>query len=96
MAMELYGADDPIRDFEATTPFRIIDADGGVSMEIDIPFVDKSELDVLRTGHEIYIQVGPYRRSFILPAALHRREVTRARLDGGTLTISFSDPDARS
>ncbi|MEX1125480.1 MAG: ArsA family ATPase [Acidimicrobiia bacterium] len=96
MASELYGDQDPIKDFVATRPFRIVDADGGVSMEIDIPFVDKSELDVFRTGHEIYIQVGPYRRSFILPDALHRREVTRARLEGGTLTVSFSDPDARS
>jgi len=96
MASELYGDQDPIKDFVATTPFRIVDANGGVSMEVDIPFVDKSEIDVLRSGHEIYIQVGPYRRSFILPDALHRREVTRARLEGGTLTVSFSDPDKRS
>lgn len=96
MASELYGDQDPIKDFVATRPFRIVDANGGVSMEVDIPFVDKSELDVFRSGHEIYIQVGPYRRSFILPDALHRREVTRARLERGTLTVSFSDPDARS
>jgi len=96
MATELYGDQDPIKDFVATRPFRIVDAIGGVSMEVDIPFVDKSELDVFRTGHEIYIQVGPYRRSFILPDALHRRQVTRARLEAGTLTVSFSDPDARS
>jgi HSP20 family molecular chaperone IbpA len=65
-------------------------------MELDIAFVDKSEIDVYRSGHELYIQVGPYRRSFILPDALRRREVGRARLDGGTLTVSFSDPDAGS
>jgi arsenite-transporting ATPase len=96
MSDELYGHLDPIFDFSATQPFRILDDDGGVTMEVDIPFVDKSDLDVYRHGHEIYIQVGPYRRSFILPDALHRREVTRARLDGGTLRVSFSDPDARS
>jgi arsenite-transporting ATPase len=96
MASELYGEHDPIADFVATRPFRIIDGPDGVSMEVDIPFVEKSDLDVYRHGHEIYIQVGPYRRSFILPDALHRREVTRARLDEGTLTVSFSDPDARS
>ncbi|MGH8941544.1 MAG: ArsA family ATPase [Acidimicrobiia bacterium] len=96
MAGELYGERDPIADFTATHPFRIIEADGGLAMEMDIPFVDKTDLDVYRHGHELYIQVGPYRRSFILPDALHRREVTRARLDEGTLTISFADPDARS
>jgi arsenite/tail-anchored protein-transporting ATPase len=96
MAGELYGQRDPILDFTATQPFRIIEVDGGVAMEMDIPFVDKTDLDVYRHGHELYIQVGPYRRSFILPDALHRREVTRARLDEGTLRVSFADPDARS
>jgi arsenite-transporting ATPase len=96
MYAELYGDTDPIAGFTATHPFRIVDSDAGITMEIDIPFVEKSDLDVYRTGHELYIQVGPYRRSFILPDALHRREVTRARLEGGTLTVSFSDPDGRS
>jgi len=96
MSGELYGDADPIFDFHATHPFRIVDAEGGLTMEMDIPFVEKSDLDVYRNGHELFIQVGPYRRSFILPDALHRREVTRARLDDGTLTVSFSDPDARS
>ncbi|MGH8913717.1 MAG: ArsA family ATPase [Acidimicrobiia bacterium] len=95
MSRELYGETDPIFDFHATHPFRIVDSDGGLTMEMDIPFVEKSDLDVYRHGHELYIRVGPYRRSFVLPDALHRREVTRARLDGGTLTVSFSDPDAR-
>jgi arsenite-transporting ATPase len=96
MYSELYGERDPIVGFTATHPFRIVDSASGITMEMDIPFVDKSDLDVYRTGHELYVQVGPYRRSFILPDALHRREVTRARLDGGTLTVSFSDPDKRT
>jgi arsenite-transporting ATPase len=96
MASELYGDQDPIADFVASTPFRIVDVDGLVSMEVDLPFFEKSDLDVYRTGHELYIQAGPYRRSFILPDALHRREVTRARLEEGTLTVAFTDPDARS
>ncbi|MGH8871824.1 MAG: ArsA family ATPase [Acidimicrobiia bacterium] len=96
MYAELYGDRDPIADFSATHPFRIVDSEGGISMEMDVPFVEKSDLEVYRAGHELYIQVGPYRRSFVLPDALHRRQVTRARLEGGTLTVSFSDPDFRS
>jgi arsenite-transporting ATPase len=96
MASELYGDQDPIAGFVASTPFRLVAVDGLVSMEVDLPFFEKSDLDVYRTGHELYIQAGPYRRSFILPDALHRREVTRARLEEGTLTVAFTDPDARS
>ena len=92
MACELYGESNPIHDFEAKSPFRISETDEGVCMEIDIPLVEKSDLDVFRSGHELYVQVGPYRRSFVLPDALHRRQVSRARLDGGTLTVVFSEP----
>ncbi|HEY5890912.1 MAG TPA: hypothetical protein VIW94_09465, partial [Acidimicrobiia bacterium] len=93
MSRELYQDSDPIADFEAISPFQIVERDGGIIMELDVPFVEKADLDVFRKGHELYIQLGPYRRSFILPDALHRREVTRARLDGGKLSVAFSDPE---
>jgi arsenite-transporting ATPase len=96
LARELYGDSDPIADFHATSPFRIVDGEGGVTMELDVPFAEKADLDVYRKGNELYIQLGPYRRSFLLPDALHRREVTRAKLDGGRLSVSFSDPDGPS
>ncbi|HEX6300054.1 MAG TPA: ArsA family ATPase [Acidimicrobiia bacterium] len=89
MASELYGDRDPIDDFVATSPFRVVESGDDVTMELDVPFFDKSELEVFRHGHELYIQLGSYRRSFLLPDALQRREVTRASLDGGTLRISF-------
>jgi arsenite-transporting ATPase len=93
MAGELYEGRDPIYDFKAVSPFRIVEGEAGVTMELDVPFVEKSELDVFRHGHELFVRVGPYRRSFILPDALHRREVTRARLEGGVLQVSFGDPE---
>jgi arsenite/tail-anchored protein-transporting ATPase len=96
MAGELYGESDPIDDFTATSPFRVIEEGEAVTMELDVPFVDKSELDVFRHGQELYIQLGSYRRSFLLPDALHRREVSNARLDGGTLRVSFEKKEPRS
>jgi arsenite/tail-anchored protein-transporting ATPase len=96
MARELYGEQDPVSDFRASSPFRVVETEGAISMEIDIPHIEKSDLDVFRHGHELYLQVGPYRRSFILPDVLHRREVTRATLEDGTLAVTFTDPEARS
>ena len=94
MAKELYGELDPIDDFEATSPFRVVESGGTVTMELDVPFVDKSELDVFRHGHELYVQLGSHRRSFLLPDALHRREVTHARLEAGTLRVTFGEKGA--
>ena len=91
MAGELYGDADPIYDFEAKSPFRIQESGSTITMELDVPFVEKADLDVFRHGHELYIQLGPYRRSFILPDVLHRREVVRARLEEGTLLVTFAE-----
>ncbi len=92
MASELYGDADPVFGFKAVSPFRITERDGTVTMELDLPLVEKSDLDVFRHGRELYVRLGPYRRSFILPDALHRREVIRARLKGGGLHVTFGNP----
>lgn len=89
MASELYGDLDPIADFEAVSPFRVVESEGVITMELDVGFVDRAELDVSRRGNELYIGAGPYRRSFVLPDALHRREVSKARLEDGTLRVEF-------
>ncbi|MCI0543203.1 MAG: TRC40/GET3/ArsA family transport-energizing ATPase [Actinobacteria bacterium] len=90
MSSELYSGADPITSFKAKSPFRIVESEGTVTMELDIPYIDRTELDVFRQGNELYVQAGPYRRSFLLPDALHRREVTRAKLEGGTLRVDFT------
>lgn len=94
MAGELYGEKDPIDDFVATSPFRVLDLEDSIMMELDVPFVDKSDLEVFRHGNELYVQIGAFRRSFLLPDALHRRDVTRARLEEGTLRVSFGEKAA--
>lgn len=91
MAHELYGDIDPIFDFEARSPFRIVQEQSTVTMELDVPFVEKADLDVFRHGHELYVQLGPYRRSFILPDVLHRRQVAKAKLEEGTLRVTFAE-----
>lgn len=95
MAEELYGDSDPIDDFVATSPFRVVESGNSVTMELDVPFFDRSDLEVFRHGHELYVQLGSYRRSFLLPDALQRREVTKAQLEEGTLRVTFSERAAR-
>lgn len=89
MAEELYDGTDPIKGFSASSPFRVVDHDTDIVLEMKVPFIDKSELDVFRHGTELYLEVGPYRRSFVLPDSLQRRQVTRATLDGDVLQVVF-------
>lgn len=91
MAHELYPDTDPVEGFEAHSPFRVTEMGEEVVLQMEVPFAGKEDLDVYRQGNELYIQVGPYRRSFVLPDTLQRRAVSGARLDEGRLTIRFAE-----
>ena len=91
LAGELYGERDPVRGFTATSPFTVEEHDNEVTLNMAAPFVDKADLEVLRHGDELYVTVGPYRRSFVLPDSLRRREVSRARLEEGSLLVTFTE-----
>jgi arsenite-transporting ATPase len=56
-----------------------------------VAFADEEELDVLRRGSELYVTVGPYRRSFVLPDSLLRRRIAGAKLTGGVLRVTFTE-----
>ncbi len=91
LAGELYGERDPVRGFTATSPFTVEEQDNEVTLSMAAPFVDRADLEVLRHGDELYVTVGPYRRSFVLPDSLRRREVSRARLEEGSLLVTFAE-----
>lgn len=86
---ELYGNRDPTEHFSEGRPFRMEDEDGQVVLVLSIPFAERGEVDVLRHGDELFITVGQYRRSLVLPDSLKRRDVQRARLAEGELRVSF-------
>ena len=89
MAGELYGDSHPVQDFHAHSPFRVIQQNDEVILEMEVPFAEKGSLDVYRQGTELFLQVGPYRRSFVLPDTLQRRAVVGAKLDDGILAVRF-------
>jgi arsenite-transporting ATPase len=91
LAEELYGATDPVTGFEGASPFTLVEEDEEVIIELAVPFADEEELDVLRRGAELYVTVGPYRRSFVLPDALLRRRIAGAKHADGVLRVTFGD-----
>jgi arsenite-transporting ATPase len=56
---------------------------------------DRRDLDLLRTGDDLVLAVGPWRRVLALPAVLHRCRVVGAAFDEGRLRISFEPDPAR-
>ena len=86
---ELYGDTDPLDRLSDTVPFRVEDDGEDVALVLAVPFAEKGDVDVLRHAGELFITVGPYRRSFVLPDLLKRRQVRRAQLIDGELRVTF-------
>lgn len=94
LAEELYPDVDPTARLADTRPFDVTEENDQIIMTMSIPFADKGDLDVVQHGDELIVTVGPYRRAFIMPDSLRRRRVTRAKLEQGTLRVTFSAGDA--
>jgi arsenite/tail-anchored protein-transporting ATPase len=92
LAAEVYAAHDPTAVLHRAEPLHVERRDGAQILCLPLPLVDKTELDVLRRDDELYVRVGSYQRSLLLPAALQRGDVAGARLVDGRLEVSFTDP----
>ncbi|HLA66365.1 MAG TPA: ArsA family ATPase [Acidimicrobiia bacterium] len=86
---ELYGDRDPTVRLATNTPFRVFEDGDDVVLALFLPLAEKGEVGVMRRGDDLYVTVGPYRRSLALPDSLRRREVIGARLSGGELWVRF-------
>ncbi len=86
---ELYGDLDPVDRMSESEPFQVHEEGSDVILAIAVPFAERGEVDVMRHGEELIVTVGSYRRAFILPDSLKRREVRRAHLEEGSLRVTF-------
>lgn len=59
-------------------------------LNINMPFVDKTELNLLQNGDEISISIKNEKRNFVLPQKLHSKKIIRANYEDGKLRIQFS------
>jgi arsenite-transporting ATPase len=95
LAAELFADRDPESVMFAGAPQRISEVDGRTVLSISVPFADRSELHLSKVGQELIVKAGREKRTIILPAALARHRPAGARLESGTLEISFEDERAR-
>src|SRR5207247_1413539 len=88
----LYGEEDPSAVLHHGDPVRIRRDAGGHVLSLELPFVDRDDVDLARRDGELLVRVGPYRRAVVLPDSLRRREVGGARMVEDRLEITFVDP----
>ena len=90
MGRHLYGADDPTRLFFEGKPMSIDQEDGGYVLTLQLPFVARGDVSLMRSGDELVITIGNQRRNVLLPQVLLGQTLKGARLDTGRLRIRFA------
>ncbi len=89
LAGELFGEDDPARLYFHGQAYHIEQDAGGYALVVPLGFGHRQDVNLLRIGDELTLQVGAYRRSFILPHVLAGRPHSGAKFEDHTLRIQF-------
>jgi arsenite/tail-anchored protein-transporting ATPase len=89
LAGALFGDHDPTEVFFQGQAYHIEPSEDGYALVLPLAFTDKSNVNLLRKGDELTLQVGTYRRSFILPHVLAGRPANGATFTDHTLRIQF-------
>jgi arsenite-transporting ATPase len=96
VADELYKDTDPTKRLSQGQAMRIVDSEGGKDVELvmSVPFTERGDVDLMRHGDEIFVTIGSYRRSVMLPDSLRRRTIRGAKIHEGELRIVFTLEDS--
>ena len=95
VADELYGDTDPTERLSEGHALRIEESDQGNDVELimSVPFAERGDVELMRHGDEVFVTVGSYRRSLMLPDSLQRRTIRGAKIHEGELRIVFTLED---
>ncbi len=96
LADALFDTDDPSRVLFHGQTHHIEETEEGYTLVVPLPFVEKADISLLRSGDDLTVQVGRYRRSFVLPRVLAGLETIGAKFEGDTLRIRFAKNEHRS
>jgi len=89
MADALYGKDDPTKFFFRGQVQNFQKEDKHYTLTLTLPFIEKEDISLVRSGNELVVQVGNFKRNIILPHALAGLAATGARFEGSKLRIQF-------
>jgi arsenite-transporting ATPase len=97
LGAQLWDDADPAADGPPATPLLALrrtagsgrSADSEFELAVHLPGAATAPLDLARIGDELAVTAAGVRRLVALPAVLRRCTVTRARLDGDDLQVTF-------
>jgi arsenite-transporting ATPase len=87
----LYDQEDPTQVYYQETTLRVIQEQGYYSLELYLPGIPKSQVELSKTADELNITIGNHRRNLVLPQALAAMQPSGAKMEEDYLKIKFSN-----
>ncbi|HLB45174.1 MAG TPA: ArsA family ATPase [Candidatus Limnocylindrales bacterium] len=88
----LFGDTDPHEFLYRGRPYHVERQDGGYTLSLELPFTSREEISLSRSGDELVLQVGAWRRNLVLPRLLLDAPTQGARMDDRVLKVRFAEP----
>jgi arsenite-transporting ATPase len=93
VADKLYFHHDPTKFFHHGKAHYIEKEDEHYILSFDLPNSSKDEISLIRSGDELIIHVGTYRRNIVLPRTLVNLTLKGAKFENNKLVIRFNNED---
>ena len=88
----LFGDSDPHEFLYRGRPYSISRVDGGYILALELPFTTREEISLSRSGDELVLQVGAWRRNLVLPRLLLDAPTQGAKMEDRVLKVRFAEP----
>ncbi|MFO7817706.1 MAG: ArsA family ATPase [Desulfovibrionales bacterium] len=90
LAEKLYKDRQPLDIYYKGQPQTITKEGNDYIFSVELPFIEKSDLELRRKGDDrLILQIGNWRREIFLPSSLSQKPLKKAKLENGILTIRF-------
>jgi arsenite/tail-anchored protein-transporting ATPase len=86
----LFPEEDPTQVYHKETTLRVIQYNNEYSLEIYLPGIPKSKVELSKSADELNIRIGNHRRNLVLPQALAAMQPAGAKMEEDYLKIRFS------
>jgi arsenite-transporting ATPase len=89
LGRELWGQKDPAASFRSDPPYRYAKRNGKYILTLDLPFVDRREVDLAMASGDLVVRIGNVRHHIPVPRMLAGLSPSGAKVEDGKLTVRF-------
>ncbi len=92
LGQALFGDSDPQVFLYRGRPYSISRDASGYTLALELPFATREDVSLSRSGDELVLQVGTWRRNLVLPRLLLDAPTLGAKMEDRVLKVRFAEP----